>query len=291
MQRNRSESSISISSKEDVTWFWLIQEARAVSLWSVVSILLRLGILLLIRWAKYRETKDIALFWMDPLSQHHPFTTTTMTQEIILFVSVLCGWIGSCLPSKVMAVQAPGFIFGHPWILYWVRDKTGVLPNVPIRFCEYMLGRIPLKQLLVVIPLHLVCIVSTSVFLRYILPTSISSVAFETISYSNDGNPWIVVRVVWIFFYFGKDGGMIIKEWLHDPVAQSFFFFFSLFMCLDMICLQRACGRGNGRIGSLSWNFSNSAIHRSTVGVTSFVSIELLATMVGSVRLLSPMEL
>jgi hypothetical protein len=58
--------------------------------------------------------------------------------------------------------------------------------------CSQLLFR--LGELLVIIPMHVVCIVSTFSFLRNVLPEQVASQALDPIEYSHDGNPWIVVR-------------------------------------------------------------------------------------------------
>jgi hypothetical protein len=118
------------------------------------------------------------------------------------------------------------FFFFCGRLLLWVRDKTGVIPNIPTRACEYVLGRIrcvsfhfisfplmdcmtiktvlltrgcqlrSLVDLIVIQPIHMVSIVSTSVFLRRVLPDNIVSMALEPIEYSDSENPWIVVSLV-----------------------------------------------------------------------------------------------
>ena len=50
-----------------------------------------------------------------------------------------------------------------------------------------------LFELLVILPIHVVCIVSTSVFVRRVLPDSIASLALEPVDYSIDGRLWAVV--------------------------------------------------------------------------------------------------
>ena len=52
-----------------------------------------------------------------------------------------------------------------------------------------------LLDLIAVLPIHLVTVVSTAVFLRHILPTDVSLVALEPIEYSDGANPWIVVSL------------------------------------------------------------------------------------------------
>lgn len=50
-----------------------------------------------------------------------------------------------------------------------------------------------LLELLAILPIHVIAMVSTSVFLRQVLPVSITEVALDSIEYSDGENPWIVV--------------------------------------------------------------------------------------------------
>jgi hypothetical protein len=78
-------------------------------------------------------------------------------------------------------------------VLLWVRDKTAIIPNIPVRASEYMMGRISLVELVAIVPIHFVTIVSTSIFLQRIFPEHLASLALEPIAYSDRENPWIVV--------------------------------------------------------------------------------------------------
>ena len=53
-----------------------------------------------------------------------------------------------------------------------------------------------LVELVFVLPIHVVTVVSTAVFLRHILPTDVSIVALEAIEFSDGVNPWIVVSSI-----------------------------------------------------------------------------------------------
>ena len=77
-------------------------------------------------------------------------------------------------------------------ILLWIRDKTTIIPNLAVRVCEYMLGRISLMELVALLPIHFVAMLSTSVFVRQILPGDWSTFVVEPIEYSNK-NAWLDV--------------------------------------------------------------------------------------------------
>ena len=90
-------------------WNVLIQEARAVSLWSCVSIMLRLVVLFLCMLASYRNDKEVLhdlWFVRTPVSG--------VSQEFWTIASVFAGWILCFAPGKVLLQQAPGFIFANP---------------------------------------------------------------------------------------------------------------------------------------------------------------------------------
>lgn len=168
-------------------WNLLVQEARAVSLGSLLAMGFRIFLFFLITAKalledssnvpnEFRARLNVAMIW----------------KEVAAVACMMVSTIVALVPSKVLLLQAPAFLFANPWLLLWVRDRTGVLPNVPIRMCEYVMGRISLVELVAVLPIHVVTVVSTAVFLRRILPTDVSLVALEPIEFSDGANPWIV---------------------------------------------------------------------------------------------------
>lgn len=66
------------------------------------------------------------------------------------------------------------------------------MPNIPLRICEMVLGRLSLRELVIITPIHFVCALSSVMMLRLLLPESLSSLAISPIIYSDD-NPWMVV--------------------------------------------------------------------------------------------------
>lgn len=97
---------------ERVFTLW-VQEARAVSLWSCVAMTLRIVIGMMLDLAAYRDTNELPKYvWRFMIGR--PEDLSGAQQEIMTTASVLCGWIVSLLPSKLITNQAPGFIFGNP---------------------------------------------------------------------------------------------------------------------------------------------------------------------------------
>ena len=164
-----------------------IKEARAVWLWSCLSLTLRIVIGLLLDLAAYITEHKQCSYGNNELS--------TIRRQVLETSSVIAGWVIGLMPSSVSANQAPGFIFANPIILLWVLDKTNIIPNLPSRACEYMLGRIRLVDLVTVTPIHFVTCVSTAFFLQKFFPDNIIPLALEPIQYDHDGDPWIVVSV------------------------------------------------------------------------------------------------
>lgn len=170
-----------------------IREARAVWLWSCLSLALRILIGLLLDLASYvTENKQDS----NELS--------TFRRQVLETSSVFAGWAIGLMPPRVATNQAPGFIFSNPIILLWVLDKTNIIPNLPSRACEYMLGRIRLVDLVTVTPIHFVTCVSTAFFLQKFFPDNIVPLALEPIQYDHDGDPWIIVSFVYksLFHFF-----------------------------------------------------------------------------------------
>jgi hypothetical protein len=122
-------------------WWWnsLLRETQAVSLWSCCSFLLRVLIVSL----SLMQSKTSQLELSDSDATFLKLKNGPMPVVLVLStLSTLSRWILAVMPSKLLSVfDSPGFIFSNPAILFWVRDKTMVIPNIPIRTCEYMMGR------------------------------------------------------------------------------------------------------------------------------------------------------
>lgn len=175
------QENITVTSSDLCLSLLLLQEARAVSLWSCLVIFLRLFVMSLV---------------------HLATPTTSSNQEYLVVASLLASALVACMPYKVATLTAPGFILAHPWLLFWVEKKTGVLPNVPTRCAEYMLGRLKLGQLVLVLLVHFGCVILTASFWNEFLPDHLASLALAPILYQSASasnsipSLWIVVRYV-----------------------------------------------------------------------------------------------
>lgn len=116
-------------------------------------------------------------------------------KELITVIAVLASWVLVILPPKVAALTAPGFSFGSTWILYPLRDYFGFIPNLPCRICETMMGRLSLRELAMILPIHFLvpAIAFWFIwFLQLFLPAAtFSSHAIDPVIYS-ERNPWAV---------------------------------------------------------------------------------------------------
>lgn len=121
---------------------------------------------------------------------------STIIFESLGPIQALLRWsIAWLLPSKVLLLKAPGFVFSSPWLLYFIRDHFGPIPNVPTRISEMMLGRMSPRELVVILPVHFIGSVISAFILRVILsPFTFflsDSIDVHPIVYS-DRNPWLV---------------------------------------------------------------------------------------------------
>jgi hypothetical protein len=112
---------------------------------------------------------------------------------VIANLSLLAGWILGAVPRKLAIHAAPGFIYANPWLLMKMESMFGSLPNVPLRLTEGVMGRLTFQELLVVLPIHFACAISTVVSLKKLLPEDYHPLAFEPIAYSVEGS-WLLVR-------------------------------------------------------------------------------------------------
>lgn len=164
-------------------WDGLLRETQAVSLWSCCSFLLRVAIGTLIALQSFREGDETTGTTFRGFKGRMPVLVWLTTQ--------LAGWILALLPSKILSNRCHGFAFSNPFLLFWVREKTMVIPNIPVRSCEYMMGRISLGTLVAIIPVHFVTLYSTAFFAQRLFPSWISSLALDPMEYSQGGD-WLL---------------------------------------------------------------------------------------------------
>ncbi|KAL3771869.1 hypothetical protein ACHAW5_003214 [Stephanodiscus triporus] len=112
----------------------------------------------------------------------------TIAEASIAATSVLARWALSAMPPKVAALAAPGFSFGSTWILYPLKDRYGLIPNLPCRFAEAVMGRLSPRELLVILPIHFLVPAITFRSLQLFIP---SSCALESEMYSEE-SLWLV---------------------------------------------------------------------------------------------------
>jgi hypothetical protein len=151
-------------------WIMVTREARAVSLWALIAPLFRLA--------------------LQPFISHACLATDVETCQSSN-MSALAGWLLSVFPQTVAQNLAPGFVFASAWLLFAIRDHFGVIPNVPLRICETFMGRMSLRDLCVIMPVHFLCTLSTFMILKLFLPTGVASIALAPVVYSNT-NAWFV---------------------------------------------------------------------------------------------------
>jgi len=100
-------------------------------------------------------------------------------KEIVNMLSIISSWVLVFMPSKVSIQSAPGYTFASTWVFYPIKDKFGFIPNLPVRICETTMGRLSLREIAIIFPIHF--LVPTAAY--WVLQT-ITSSAIEPIVYS-----------------------------------------------------------------------------------------------------------
>lgn len=111
--------------------------------------------------------------------------------EVITVTSVMASWALAVLPSKVATLTAPGFSFGSTWILFPLRDRFGFIPNLPCRICETKMGRLSLRELAIILPIHFLVPTAAFWLLQLLLPAAMFT-SFAKDSHYSESNPWVV---------------------------------------------------------------------------------------------------
>ncbi|CAJ1946330.1 unnamed protein product [Cylindrotheca closterium] len=176
--------------KKKMVSLW-IQEIRGVYLWLCMAFAARVLIRFLYDLAAYRDNNTMPeYFWHYTAGSSREMTGIKL--ELLKISSIVSSWALSLMPSKVLTLQAPGFIFANPILLLWIRDKTQMIPNIPTRASDYVLGRIRLWEFLSLLPVHVLVTFLLSMSLRRVLANDMIEIALGTIQYAEGGNPWIV---------------------------------------------------------------------------------------------------
>lgn len=176
---------------------FVTREATGVFVWSLVACLARLCISFLVALSKLRpiEGADDDGGRADVTSKVVGLPRReegALLDEVVTTVAVLTGWALAIFPSKVATLSAPGFSFGSTWILYPLRDYFGFIPNLPCRICETKMGRLSLRELAMILPIHFLIPAVAFWCVQLFLPAAIFTTrAIDPVIYS-ERNPWVV---------------------------------------------------------------------------------------------------
>ena len=157
-------------------WALTLQEAQSVSAWMALVTVLRGIFGFLSQLASYQETCSANV------------CESYLSERLLTSLSGIAVWLLKLVPSNVRNDQAPGFICSSLWLLWFVQNIFGSLPNLPLRITEYWLGRLRWKELVcVVIPIHFSCVLSTLRLLEW------AGITYHPVEYATH-DPWISVR-------------------------------------------------------------------------------------------------
>lgn len=178
----------------------LVPEIQAVFFWVTSACILRVAILFLVSLASLEYSSNNVNSNNDSIQQHqqqrHDSVFLTFLWEIIMTFSYIAKFITKfLLPKKVVKGLAPAFVFGSTWILFPVQRKFGPLPNIPTRIAEMILGRISMRDIALILPIHFL----GAVFAAFLIRMTLSQTAVEPILYFEDDSPWAVDLCLEIF--------------------------------------------------------------------------------------------
>lgn len=150
--------------------FIIKREATGVFIWSIIACIVRIILLVLVTLSMLnnKDESDIQgnnfciakegedggrCSWM--ISQIKSLSQENVVfKEFMNILSVLSSWVLAFFPTKVKTLNAPGFIFASTWVLYPIRDFFGFIPNLPCRICETIMGRLSVRELAIIFPIH-----------------------------------------------------------------------------------------------------------------------------------------
>ena len=176
---------------------FIIRETKAVFVWTLTSCALSLFLSLLDELSSLQDDlmsstvtgePDRTYLCVSPSSYGHCWKSVAIIREFLTLISILAGWFLRLLPCIKSSV---GFSFAsNTWILYPIRDHFGPIPNLPCRICEAVIGRISIRKLAMIFPIHFLVPTFGAYALKIILPQALEGYAIDPITYS-ESNPWI----------------------------------------------------------------------------------------------------
>lgn len=176
---------------------FIIRETKAVLVWTLTSCALSLFLSLLDELSSLQEDllsstgtgePDRTYFCWRPSPHSNCWKSVAIIRVFLALLSILAGCFLRLLPCIKSSV---GFSFASTWILYPIRDNFGPIPNLSCRICETVMGRISIRELAIIFPIHFFVPTFGVYALRVILPKALEGYAIDPITYS-ESNPWLV---------------------------------------------------------------------------------------------------
>lgn len=146
-----------------------LQEALCTAVWAILACLLRGAMLLVHSMAHLKGSSNM-----------------TGIRFILEVLSGVASVLISFLPEKIESGDAAGFVFAGPTLLFAVHDYCRIIPNLPVRISEMVMGRLTPRDLAILVPIHFLASVAGVLILRALFPGVIASHALEPIVYSED---------------------------------------------------------------------------------------------------------
>jgi len=145
-----------------------LQEAICTVVWAILACLLRGAMLLVHSMAR-----------LNPSS-------VTGIRFILEIMSGIASILISFLPEKIVNDNAAGFVFAAPTLLFAMHDYYRIIPNLPVRISEMVMGRLTPRDLAILVPIHFLASVAGVLILRALFPGVIASNALAPIVYSEE---------------------------------------------------------------------------------------------------------
>lgn len=172
----------------------VVPEIQAVFFWATSSCVLRIAIAFLVSLASldYGSYVDVVGDGDGDARSRYLSLLLSFLWDVIMTCSYLAKAVTSyLLPRKSTNDMAPAFIFGSTWILYPVQRTFGPIPNIPTRIAEMIQGRLTIRDIALILPIHFL----GAVLAAFLVRATLSQAAVEPILYSED-RPWAVDLVL-----------------------------------------------------------------------------------------------
>jgi len=170
------------------------REAKAKFVWAVLVLVARicLGAVRQVASLDISDDESFALLTSLDIMGYTvelPTVIPKLLSPVVAILSSLASIVITILPNVLFNPARPGFITAFPPLLQFVKTDFHLpgLPLAPTRVSQYAMGKLTLRQLMVILPVYFVTTLCATAVVRFVVPTGALYGGLDPIPYDDAG--------------------------------------------------------------------------------------------------------